>query len=175
MTKIKCTLGTLRRAIAEIEDYEKSLDKKVKILMEKLAEIGIDSARRGFGEAIYSGTNDVVVEPFKWVDDNKLVIVAHGKSITFIEFGAGVYYAADAHPLAGDFGFSRGGYGHGLGKLDSWRYKGDPGNAGVVISEGKHQGEVSTHGNPANRAMYEAAKEMREQIVKIAWEVFGND
>jgi hypothetical protein len=175
MKKIRCTLGTIRNAIAELEEYEKDLQKKVHTLMEKLAEIGVENARQGFGKAIYAGTNDVVVEPLTWVDDNKLIVVARGNAITFIEFGAGVHYAADAHPLAGDFGFNRGGYGHGLGRLDSWRYKGDPGNAGTVIEDGKHQGEVSTHGNPANRAMYEAAKEMREQITKLAEEVFGHD
>ena len=34
---------------------------------------------------------------------------------------------------------------------------------------------IRTRGNNPNRAMYEAAKEMREQVVKIAREVFGND
>ena len=42
MKKIKCTLGTLHKAIAEIESYQKELDEKVHILMERLAEIGIE-------------------------------------------------------------------------------------------------------------------------------------
>lgn len=72
-------------------------------------------------------------------------ISATGKSITFIEFGAGVHYAAEGHPKAGDFGFTRGGYGYHLGKLDSWRYSGNPGTNGEVITDGKHQGEVKTY------------------------------
>ena len=174
MRKIKCTLGTLHKAIAEIESYQKELDEKVHILMERLAEIGIEEATVRFANAIYDGTNDVRVNNTPvWIDKNKLAISATGKSITFIEFGAGVHYAAESHPKAGDFGFTRGGDGDHLGKLDSWRYSGNPGTNGEVITEGKHQGEVKTYGNPANRALYDSAKEMREQITKIAEEVFG--
>lgn len=174
--KIKCTLGTLDKAVAELERYQKELDKKVRTLMERLAEIGIGEAEVRFGRAIYDGTNDVEVKDSPvWISDNKLVISASGKSITFIEFGAGVHYATESHPKADEFGFARGGYGHHLGRLDSWRYKGDPGTNGEVITEGKHKGEVKTHGNPANRVLYDSAKEMREQIQKIAEEVFGDD
>ena len=42
MKKIKCTLGTLHKAIAEIERYQKELDVKIHTLMERLAEIGIE-------------------------------------------------------------------------------------------------------------------------------------
>lgn len=128
MKKIKCTLGTLHKAIAEIESYQKELDEKVHTLMERLAEIGIEEATVRFANAIYDGTNDVRVNNTPvWIDKNKLAISATGKSITFIEFGAGVHYAAESHPKAGDFGFTRGGYGYHLGKLDSWRYSGNPG------------------------------------------------
>lgn len=176
MKKIKCTLGTLHKAITEIESYQKELDEKVHILMERLAEIGIEEATVRFANAIYDGTNDVRVNNTPvWIDKNKLAISATGKSITFIEFGAGVHYAAESHPKAGEFGFHRGGYGYHLGKLDSWRYSGNHGTNGEVITEGAHEGEVLTHGNPANRAMYDSAKEMREQITKIAKEVFGSD
>lgn len=176
MRKIRCTLGTIGKAVAEIEQYQKELNKKVHTFMEKLAEIGIDRATVRFANAIYAGTNDVKVDKTPtWIDKNKLAIVATGNSITFIEFGAGVHYASESHPKAGEFGFTRGGYGYHLGKLDSWRYSGDPGTNGEVITEGEHKGEIKTHGNPANRALYDSAKKMREQITKIAEEVFGND
>lgn len=44
MKKIRCTLETLDKAIAEIERYQKDLNKKVHTLMEKLAEVGIKEA-----------------------------------------------------------------------------------------------------------------------------------
>lgn len=176
MKKIKCTLGTLHKAIAEIESYQKELDEKVHILMERLAEIGIEEATVRFANAIYDGTNDVRVNNTPvWIADNKLAISASGHAITFIEFGSGVHYAGQAHPKAGEFGFNRGGYGYHLGRFDSWRYSGNPGTNGEIITEGAHKGEVKTQGNPANRALYDSAKEMREQIIKIAKEVFGSD
>ena len=174
--KIKCTIGTLRKAVEELERYQKELDRKVRLMMEKLAEVGIEEAEVRFGRAIYDGTNDVKVDKSPvWISKNRLAISAKGDSITFIEFGSGIHYAGESHPKAGEFGFDRGGYGHHLGKLDSWRYKGDPGTNGEVITEGRHKGEVKTHGNPANRALYDSAKEMREKITKIAEEVFGHD
>lgn len=176
MRTIKCTVGTLNKAIAEIEKYQKELDKKNKTFMERLAKIGIDQSEMRFRQAIYDGTNDVVVNKTPvWIDKNKLAISASGKSITFIEFGAGIHYANEAHPKAGEFGFDRGGYGHHLGRLDKWRYEGDPGTNGKKITKGDHKGEIETHGNPANRVLYETAKEMRDKIAKIAEEVFGND
>ncbi len=176
MKKIRCTIGTVSKALAEIERYRNELKNKTRIFMGRLAEIGIETAAVRFANAIYDGTNDVVVDKSPtWIDDNKLAISASGKSITFIEFGSGVHYAADSHPLAGEFGFSRGGYGHRLGRFDSWRYRGDPGTSGEIITEGKYAGMVRTHGNPANRAMYDTGKELREQIAQIAREVFGNN
>jgi hypothetical protein len=173
--KIKCNLGNIDEAIRQIEEYEKRIIKKRKIFLEKLAEIGVDVAKVKFQSAQYDGENDVVLSKPEWINDNKLAISATGKSVMFIEFGTGVHYASESHPKAGEIGFSRGTYGYGLGKLDSWRYEGSPGTHGEVIKEGKHKGEVRTHGNPANRCMYDASKEMRRKIREIAKEVFGSD
>lgn len=173
--KIKCTLGTIDEAIKQIEAYEKNLKNKQRIFMERLAEIGINTAKVKFQNARYDGENDVKVTDPKWLDDNRLIISATGKAVLFIEFGSGVHYASDSHPKAAEFGYVRGTYGYGLGKLDSWRYEGSPGTNGEVIKEGKHKGEIRTYGNPANRCMYDASKEMRKKIREIAKEVFGSD
>jgi hypothetical protein len=173
--KIKVSLGNIDGAIKAIEQYERSLEKKKKVFMERLASIGVDTARATFKTAKYDGDNDVIVTEPTWINDNKLTFSASGKSVLFIEFGTGVHYSSESHPKEAEFGFSRGTYGHGLGKLDSWRYEGNPGTNGEIITEGKHKGEIKTHGNPANRCMYEAGKDMRKQIKEIAKEVFGSD
>lgn len=176
MKKIKCTLGTIDRAIEEIERYEKQLKKKLHNLLERLGELGIEEASVRFANAVYDGDNDVkVADKPVWIDENKLAISASGNSITFIEFGTGVFYSGESHPKAAEFGFTRGSYGYHLGRLESWRYKGNPGTNGEVIESGEHSGEVKTHGNPANRSLYDTGKELREQIVKIAREVFSGD
>ena len=45
---------------------------------------------------------------------------------------------------------------------------------GTVVRRGDKT-VIRTHGNNPNRSMYDAAKEMREQITKLAEEVFGHD
>lgn len=171
MTKLKYNINNLSKAISDLSDYQKKIRDKTKILMSKLAELGVENMKIGFSHAIYDGVNDTVVNTPTWQGD-KLIISASGSSILFIEFGAGIHYAADSHPMASKFGYVRGGYGYGLGKRDSWRYKGDPGTNGVVVQDGKHKGEVITHGNPANRVVYDTSKLMRAEILKIAKEVF---
>lgn len=171
--KIKCNLSNLDKAIKQIEDYRKYLQRKQKLLMERLAEIGINSATISFQNALYAGVNDVVVEQTPtWIDDNKLVISAHGSSITFIEFGTGITYTSPEHPKAGELGFTRGGYGKGRGKRKGWGYYGEPGNIGTPIKD--KPGLVFTRGNPASRSMYDAGKQMREQITTIAKEIFND-
>lgn len=145
---------------------------KTRRFLAELAKIGIATADVQFKKAEYDGTNDVLVEQNPvWTSPTTLKVVASGKSITFIEFGSGVHYTEE-HPKAAELGMIRGAYGHGLGKFDSWRYKGEPGSNGEVIREGPHKGEVRTHGNPPARAMYDAGKDMRDNVAKIAKEVF---
>jgi cell division septum initiation protein DivIVA len=177
MKQIRCTLGTIRDAIAELEEYEKDLQKKVHTLMEKLAEVGIKEATVRFANVIYDGTNDVAVNQSpNWISDTKLVVSATGSSITFIEFGTGVFNT-EVHPKAAELGAVRGAYGKGKGKNESWTYYGneaDTAAGGTVVRRGDKT-VIRTHGNNPNRSMYDAAKEMREQITKLAEEVFGHD
>lgn len=173
--KIKVSLGDIESAIKAVDEFENSLKRKTKMFLERLAEIGIENAKISFKAARYDGDNDVVVNNAVWINDNKLAFSATGSSLLFIEFGAGVHFSSQSHPQAAEMGFYRGGYGHGLGRLDSWRYEGNPGSHGEVITTGKHKGEIKTHGNPANRCMYEAGKEIRKHIAEIAKEVFSGD
>lgn len=172
--KLKIKLNDIEGAIAKLEEYEKSIRNKTKVLMERLANVGYDVANVRFSQAQYDGTNDVVVKSPEWVDDNKIVLVAHGNTVTFIEFGTGVRYT-EIHPLALEKGAIRGGFGKGHGKKDSWAYYGNPGTNGKIVRESKNGIVVRTNGNPPARAMYEASKNMREEILKIAKEVFSND
>lgn len=173
--EIRVSVSGADRFISRLKSYQKSLKNKQKKLLERLAEIGIDVASAKFSTAQYDGENDVIVGKVpQWSGEDKLIISATGNSITFIEFGTGVHFT-EQHPKAVDFGYTRGGYGHHLGLLDSWRYKGVRGSNGEPITEGSHAGEIITHGNPPARAMYDAGKEMRNKIVEIAREVFSSD
>lgn len=172
--KIKVRLGKASEAIKELESFKKNLNVKIKIFCERLAEIGVETASVRFKTAQYDGTNDVIVQSPRW-EGNKLVVSAKGNSVTFIEFGTGIRYT-EIHPKAAEMGAVRGAYGKGKGNRDTWGYYGETGTNGKLIRElGDGTPVVLTHGNPPARAMYEASKEMRANIAKIAKEVFGSD
>lgn len=160
----------LDKLLKQLEKRQKSLDDKLKELIEKLGAIGISEAQIRFNMAPYDGERDAEVGSLTWVNDNTAQIVASGRTVLFIEFGAGVYYnGGDTYGT--EHGYGPGTYGpHGLEPY--WFYEGDPGNAGGVYATGRENLTI-THGNPASKPMYYAAKEMREKIADIAREVFG--
>ena len=161
------------RLTRKLQAYQKSLEKKMYRLMEELAKLGIDIAEVRFQKAQYDGDNDVIVAHTpEWVNESKLAIVASGSAVTFIEFGTGVHYV-EQHPKSGELGFIRGTYGKGMGSRDFWEYYGNPGTNGEVKRENEKGTLVKTHGNPPARAMYDSAKEMRDQILDVAREVFS--
>lgn len=130
-----------------------------------------------FTDALYAGTNDVVVDAPVWEDD-RLVLRANGNAVAFIEFGTGKFYEdypnQDAYSKLGLS--QRGEYGKGKGAHPPWRYIGDAGNLGVVL---KHKSDgtdvIQTYGNPPARAMYQATVTLTDQqrLTEIAREVFG--
>ena len=170
---MKIRVTGVDRIIRKLRRYQQGLEEKQRKFLEELAKIGIDTAAVKFSEAIYDGENDVAVgRTPEWIGENRLLITASGRPITFIEFGSGVHYT-EQHPKAAEMGFTRGTYGKGKGSLDSWTYYGSPGTAGKFVRESDKGTVYRTHGNPPARAMYDAGKEMRNRIVEIAREVYG--
>ena len=157
--------------IAALKDYRDSLPAKKKALLWRLGELGVNTANIKFSTAQYAGTNDATVSA-RWVDDNKLEVVGSGHSVLFIEFGSGVFYDT-SYPNRPP-GMEIGEYGQGRGKNSYWFYKEREGHGrGTLgVPSEKYPGMVYTHGNPAARAMYQAAVDMRAKIAEIAKEVY---
>lgn len=169
--RVKLNSSDINKAIKELQQYKKWLLEKTKEFLAELGELGVRVASANFESAQYDGTNDVSVS-VEERGENRIAIVAVGGATLFIEFGTGVRYPDD-HPEAAKNQMVRGAYGHGLGKLQGgWRYKGDPGTNGEIITSGKHAGEVHTYGNPANMSMYNTIREIEEQFEEIARRVF---
>ena len=162
-TVIKCTLDSeeVTRAIKELNAFKKEFLEKEKRLIEGLAEIGLKEASVRFTTAMYDGTNDVSVK----LDgkNNRYVIVAEGKAVAFIEFGAGVYHnTGEPYPNPRPEGIvGIGEYGKGKGKRKAWGYLNE--NNEVVI----------TRGNPAAMPMWYASEEIKNSILRVVREVFG--
>lgn len=164
---VPLSITGIDRVIKELDNYDKWLKSRAAVLLERLADRGYTISSAKFGQAVYDGTNDVSVN-IETRDENCKAVVAVGNSVLFIEFGTGVTYP-DNHPEAAKNGMIRGAYGKGHGKQPTWAYVGGPGTNGVQM---KGKPYVLTHGNPANMAMYDAAKQIREDFEQIAREVF---
>ena len=160
---IQMTLSTssIKDAITELKAYRNSLDKKKDDLLERLGEIGVKEASVRFTTAMYDGVNDshVTLKPI----NNGYAIVAEGKAVAFIEFGAGVYHnPGEPYPDPRPNGIvGIGEYGEGYGKRQAWGFRNEAGELTI------------THGNPAAMPLWYASEEMRSKIAKIAREVFG--
>ncbi len=160
---IRMSLSTksISQAIKELKAYRDSLEQRKEQLLEELANIGVREASVRFTTAIYDGVNDseVTLETI----ENGYQIVAAGKAVAFIEFGAGVYHnPSEPYPNPRPDGIvGIGEYGKGYGKRQAWGFRDDSGEL------------VVTHGNPAAMPMWYASEEMRNSILKIARKVFG--
>ena len=160
---IKMSLSTksIGQAIRELKAYRDSLEQRKEQLLEELAKIGVREASVRFTTAIYDGVNDsdVTLESIA----NGYQIVAEGKAVAVIEFGAGVYHnPTEPYPNPRPDGIvGIGEYGKGYGKRQAWGFKDESGEL------------VITHGNPAAMPMWYASEEMRNSILKIARRVFG--
>ena len=148
----------------------RELDAKTDLFVQRLAEIGMNEATAHFDRAAmsewYKDTGEgfmhtpdiaVTVEP----RERGYAIVASGREVVFVEFGAGVYYnGAESYlgerpPEVAGIGE----YGQGKGSQRTWGFERD----GEI---------VLTHGNPPANAMYYATEEMRRRIEEVAREVF---
>ena len=152
---------SIQSAIAELRSYQDSLDAKTDKLLEELAYIGVKEASVRFTTAMYDGVNDssVTLETIP----GGYCIVAKGKAVAFIEFGAGVYHnPGEPYPNPRPSGIvGIGEYGKGRGKRQAWGFRDESGEL------------VITHGNPAAMPMWYASEEMRSAILKKFKEVFG--
>ena len=170
--KIKVELSPegVKKAIKELRDYKKWLIERTYEFVKELGNEGVQIMSVKFAHAIYDGTNDVKCKVREEGKD-KVAVMAVGSATLFIEFGTGVRYP-DNHPDAHENGMIRGQYGHGLGKLPQWRYRGEAGTNGVPIVGGRHEGEILTRGNPANMCMYKTVQELQDKFEEIARRVF---
>lgn len=164
--KIGLSVSDIDKAINELKAYKADIDEKTDELRKRVAELIARKAQAGFDSSIASdlrngGTRKAEVKVT--VEDNGTVVLAKGADAVFVEFGAGVYHntavGTSPNPKGSELGFTIGSYGKGYGKGNAWGFYED--------------GElVITRGTPATMPMYNAVKEICNEISAIAREVF---
>ena len=171
---IKITVSGLNDFAKRIQDLSANLETKLKLIMQRLGDMGVDIAQASFRTAQYDGTNDVTCST-RWESDKRLDIVAKGEAVAFIEFGTGVHYVDD-HPKAVEMRAVRGMYGYRLGRFQYWHYPASKGAGtnGVPMLSNKGL-RIMTRGNPPSYSLYNTAKELRTKVQAVAEEVLNND
>ena len=161
--KIRVSLSpsSIDAAIKQLTDYQKDLDRKAQEICKRLADMGALYAEWNFSGVLYAGDIDYNITVDR-KDENTYVIKADGKSVLFMEFGAGVKHGY-GHPQAEEFGMGPGTYPNGKGH---WN---DP--KGWWFGEKGHW--THTYGNAPGMPMYNAAKDLRKEIMTVVREVFN--
>lgn len=159
---------SILQAVRELREYKDDMQFKVALFVQRLGELGIQTInahRSGQGDSDFAGLNAYVDYSNQGNDHIKATLVLHGKDVAFIEFGAGVHYnssgGSSPNPYGVPLGMIIGSYGKGHGLEDSWWYK-DPDTGQWIES----------HGTEAAMPMYYADREIRDNFIRIAKEVF---
>lgn len=171
---------SIDKAVRDLVEYRKKLNARITKFTAALAEIGRARARELFDNVKYDG--DPKVEVTADQTDKGWVISADGAAVCFLEFGAGVYYNDSNmnYPANRPEGLSEiGTYGEGRGKYKAWGFYDTEGTAtlgndGTRIQFDDGRVLIVTHGNPAYMPMYYASNLMRQEIVKLAKEIFSD-
>lgn len=157
---VPLSVSGIQKIQDELKEYQRWQNDKAKELIERLAMLGASVASIRFSRAVYAGMRDAAVSVV--AIQNGYAVKADGESVLFIEFGAGITYGT-GHPEASDFGMGPGTYPDGKGH---WN---DPN--GWYLP--KSAGGGHTYGNPPAMPMYEARKQIEQELPIIVKEVFS--
>lgn len=174
--KANLSVSSLNALKKQLLDYKAELNRKCDRFVRELAEAGIPVIESNVAEAgftydekgIQSGS-DTEHNTYVKVDSltgmSRATLVLEGKKILFIEFGAGIFYngseSSSPHPKGPENNFLIGTYGMGHGSQQVWDYYADSDEL------------VLTHGTKATMPMYKASLKIKEEVVRIARDVFG--
>lgn len=169
---ITVEIGDFSDLVDDIRQWAEDIRRDVSETTVRVAAKARDEAELGFFRAEYPGDNDVLVhmDVKQGRNETTATVDAEGNAVAFIEFGAGVSYPDD-HPEAARVGAKHGTYGKGQGAWKGgWVYEGVQGTGNARELKDK-PGFFRTKGNPAQRIMYDAAKEAEREVTR--YEVRG--
>lgn len=160
--KADLSVSSIRNLQKQLRDYQKDLTRKCKEFARRLAEKGVEIAKMKITDydAIYTG------ELLASINSEQGAVVQNGAQwiiytncpwAKFVEFGTGIVGEHSPHPNTSIVGWKYDINKHGE---KGWFYFRD--------------GEWHwTKGMPSRPFMFETAMELRQEIVKVAKEVFG--
>lgn len=150
-------------AVKELRDYQKGVKEKARRIAERLADYGLTRIQIGFAAVPYDEENREVSTSVEKRGENTFAVVAGGKDVLFLEFGAGIRYGS-GHPLAGQFGY-------GPGTYPGQTHVPEPGYWWFTGKDG--QSHYSA-GNAPGMVMYMTGMDMENEVMRVAKEVFNS-
>lgn len=164
------TQGSIEKAIQALEDYQKSLQEKSKIFVDKLGEYGLNVLNINIGRIspFYKG-EDLTTSLEKQNNGYTAIISINGKEVAFIEFGAGIIFNTEVggslHPKGKDLNLTIGSYNDKSSRNaespTGWYFKDDNG-------EKQH-----TYGTPTYAPLHNTEMAIINIINIVAREVFA--
>ena len=160
---------SVEKAIKELNDYKKYVETQTVELVKRLITMGVSIARVKLVEygAYYSGELYDSIQGYYSSSTNTGYVRVTSEHAAFIEFGTGPLGAATPHPNG------NGGY-----KSEGWFTKADGKPMDAIYGWKPYvleNGDVIyyTEGQPSKPFMYYTAKQLEQEYVRVAKEVFA--
>ena len=161
MRKITLDLSTrdINRAIRDLKRYKRELNKKVSLLIKTLTDYGVDVAKAQIRElgAWYTGELESSITGYFSPTVGAGVIKAGSPYAVFVEFGTGIVGQTSPHPDPKDWQYDINKHGE-----DGWIYFNE--------RDGRWHWTKGVESRPF---MYNTAKELEMECMRIAKEVFA--
>ena len=157
--------SSIDQLIKELRAYQTSLEDKTKLFCERLAEIGVETAKATvYGlDAVFTGELFQSIHSEQKSSGATVIfsVVADSEHAIYVEMGTGMVGAESPYPGKLPAVYAQG---QTIRQLSDGRY------GWFYERDGQW---YFTEGMPSRPFMYFASLEMQERIVKIAKEVFG--
>lgn len=173
--EIGLSVSSIRKAIEQIRDYRENLDEKCKEIVDRLATLGVETAKSyvvSLDAVFESDLINSIHDEVRKVDEGYgMAVVADSDHAIFVEFGTGNLNGGE--PYVGDLpqGYT---YGGGTKYTTLTRpFKGHPvGSYGWFYFK---NGEFwFCEGMESRPFMFNTSEDLRREIDKIVKEVFEN-
>lgn len=163
MPKFKANLSvsSLDKLLSELREYQKKIEQAPARIVENLADFGENQIQRGI-QSIIDRDGNYLAKAGSYVFGGAGLAYMEGDQAAYLEYGTGVVGKNSPHPQANEAGWQ---YNTGKTinpKTGDWSY--------WDSVKGKY---IHTKGIPAQMPVFNAALEMRKQVVKAAKEALN--
>ena len=165
--KVKLDPQSIAEAIEEIEKYKADLERRVRLLLKRLTDEGVQIAKAKVVEhgIIHDAELTNSIHGYVSVALNAGFIRVDDEHAVFFEFGTGPKGAENPHPQGGKYkseGWFTRADGKPMDELYGWKPLGTSDDTYYF-----------TEGQTAKPFMYETAEKLRDEFPRIVKEVFG--